>query len=53
MSRDDDRDDDRVDFGIRLPPGHADRLDDAHPGAYEVVREIGRAREVVGDTAEK
>ena len=33
--------------------GYADRLDRAHAAAHEVVRQVGRAGEVVGDAAER
>ena len=47
-----ERDDDGIGVDRRRVVGNADRLHDAHAGADEVVGEVGRAGEVVGDAAE-
>jgi hypothetical protein len=47
------RDDHCVHFGVQGAVGHADRLHRPHAGAHQVVGQVGGAREVVGDAAEK
>jgi hypothetical protein len=47
------RDDHGVHFGVQGAGGNTNRLHHAHAGAHQVVGQIGGAREVVGDAAQK
>jgi hypothetical protein len=48
-----ERHDDRVGVGLEIALRHADGLHHPHPGAHQVVREVGGAGEVVGDAAQQ